>query len=323
MDAGTRAVEWLFTEGLKVDRHWAVRTEAGFRWWADKQEQTIEVVGREDGVPDGAAGCLIRVRTDLLRDVVLAEEGLPAINSEIMSFASMAGLVYDEDARTLSLSSLARVCDDNEEWLDPFLGMAALVQIGEVRMLAPQLAQRLGAEVAFSGHPDHGLRAHPDEVAQALRALVIPAGERPSDWQLEPIEDELREYVGGPVTIAPAPDGAGLDVELPFGDVTSRCQIMPAAQHPLYGSGLLVLQEFPLTSPVGQSGARLALVLNEIELAREPLGFGFGSYAWRDELMHFVSFLPNTLYRPGLLADLILSCAQRSRGLSTVLEQAD
>ena len=40
MDAGTRALEWLFTEQLKVDRHWAVRTPNGFRWWADKQAQT-------------------------------------------------------------------------------------------------------------------------------------------------------------------------------------------------------------------------------------------------------------------------------------------
>ena len=100
MDAGTRAIEWLFTEQLKVDRHWAVRSPDGFRWWADKQAQSIEIVGRQEGGPSGAVGYLIRVRTDVLRDVVLDDDKLSVIDSEMMSFSSMAGLAYDEEART-------------------------------------------------------------------------------------------------------------------------------------------------------------------------------------------------------------------------------
>lgn len=321
MDAGTRAIEWLFTEQLKIDRHWAERSPNGFRWWADKQAQSIEIVGQEEGGPDGAVGYLISVRTDVLRDVVLDDDKLSLINSEMMSFSSMAGLVYDEEAHTLSLNSLARVWDENESWVNPFLGMAAVLQIGEARVVAPQLAMRLGAEVAISEHPDHGLRAQPDEMADATDKLVVPTGRGPSVWAAEPFEDAVKDFLTAP--LAAAPDGEGFVAEVAFGDVSSRCQVLPGARHPVYGAGLLILQQLPLSPPAEPDGARFALALNDIELRREPLGYGFGSYAWRDGWMYFVSFFPNALYRRGLLASLVASCAQRARSLHTIVTRAD
>ena len=322
MDAGTRALEWLFTEQLKVDRHWAVREPNGFRWWADKQAQDIEIIGEMEGGPGGAVGYVIRVRTDVLREVDLDADKMATLNGEIMSFASMAGLVYDSEARTLSFSSLARVWDANEAWLNTFLGMAAVLQVGEARMLAPQLAQQLGAVVANTGHPDHGLRARPDEMADAIASLVVPTGRGPSVWGAEEFETALRDSVTGPVTISASPDGDGFLVEVPFGAVTSRCQVLSGARHPLYGAGLLILQQLPLTPATEAEGAGLALVLNDIELGSEPFGYGFGSYAWKDQCMYFVSFYPNALYRRGVLPNLVVSCAQRARSLHAALAQA-
>lgn len=44
MNAGERTVEWLFREQLQVDPKWSVRTPNGFRWWADKNAQTVEIL---------------------------------------------------------------------------------------------------------------------------------------------------------------------------------------------------------------------------------------------------------------------------------------
>jgi hypothetical protein len=323
MNAGTRALDWLFTEQLKVDRHWAVRSPTGFQWWADKQAQTVEVIGEMEGGPDGAVGYVVRVQTDVLRGVELDEPGLFVLNNEIMSFPSMAGLVYDEEAHTLSFSSLARVWDQNEAWLDPFIAMAAVLQIGEARMLAPQLATQLDAEVAISGHPDHGLRAQPDEMADAIESLVIPTGKGGSVWGAEEFESAVRESVSGPVAVSASPDGDGFHVEVPFGDVPSRCQVLPGTGHPVYGAGLLIMQQLPVTPPTDAEGAGFALALNAIELSQEPFGYGFGSYACRDRCMYFISFFPNALYRRGVLPNLVVSCAQRARSLRGLLELGD
>ena len=324
MDAGTRAIEWLYARQLKVDDHWAVRTPDGFRWWADKQAQTIEVVGQEEGGPGGAVGYLIEVRTDVLRDVKLDEAGLSTVNSEAMSFASMAGLVYDEEAHTLSLHSLARVWDDNEEWLNPVISMAAVLQVGEARVLGPHLAMQLGAETDISGHPDHCLRAQPDELAGAVDARVIPTGKGASVWSPQEFLGVARELEAQPGVISAAAEPEGLTMDVPFGQLPpSRCQLLSGARHPRYGAGLLLLQQLPLAPPTEPEGAGFALALNAIELTREPFGYGFGSYAWRDERMYFLSFFPNALYRPGLLLNLAASCAQRARSLDSVLGQAD
>ena len=70
MNTGKQTVEWLFNEQLKVDEEWAVRTHNAFRWWADKNAQTVEVIGQEVG-PDGDIGYIVSVRTELLRSVDL------------------------------------------------------------------------------------------------------------------------------------------------------------------------------------------------------------------------------------------------------------
>ncbi len=323
MDTGTRAVEALYTRQLKIDDYWAQRTPDGFRWWADKQAQTIEVIGREEGGPDGVVGYLVSVRTDVVRGVDLDDEKRATLNDEVMSFASMAGMIYDEEAHTLSLGSLVRVWDENLMWLTPLLGMAAVLQVWEARTWAPRLAASLGARTLITGHPDRGVRAQPDEMAGAVEKLVLPTGREASVWadsELSAAAPGLEE-VSGVLSASYQPDG--LTVEVAFGDVASRCQILNGAKHPFYGSGLLVLQAFPLAPQTEAEGAGLALAFNDIELAREPLGYGFGSYAWRDQRMYFITFLPNALYRMGLLPNLVASCAQRSRSLHSVLSRAD
>jgi hypothetical protein len=323
VDAGTRALEALYTRQLKIDDYWAVRTPDGFRWWADKQAQSIEVIGREEGGPDGAVGYLVAVRTEVVRGVELDDEKLATLNNEVMSFASMAGLVYDEEAQTLSLGSLARVWDANLAWLTPLLGMAAVLQIWEARMWAPRLAASLGAETLISGHPDRGVRAQPDEMAGAVESLVVPTGRDASVWADAELAAAAQGLEDEPGVLSASFEPDGLTVDVAFGDVPSRCQVLNGAKHPFYGSGLLVLQALPLAPQTEPEGAGLALAFNGIELASEPLGYGFGSYAWRDQRMYFISFLPNALYRVGLLPNLVASCAQRGRSLHSILSQAE
>jgi hypothetical protein len=41
MNAGEKAIDWLFREQLRVDPEWSIRFPAGFTWWADRHAQTI------------------------------------------------------------------------------------------------------------------------------------------------------------------------------------------------------------------------------------------------------------------------------------------
>ena len=322
MNAGERTLEWLLREQLRVDAEWSVRTPKGFRWWADKHAQTIEVVGQEIG-PDGELAYLVSVRTELLRSFSLGERELTAINAILMPFASMAGPVYDAQTKTLVLASLVRVHDGISQWMKGLISVAAVLQVGEARMIGTQLAAGLSAQEALSGPPGRGLRDEPDEMTEIIPELIAPLGKQPSRWSPDEFEETVDEYMNQPPALLANSGGAGFTVEFPWSDQSSLCRAMADQRHPRYGNGLLLLQSFPVTAKSDSEGAKLALSLNRVELTERPMGYGFGSYVYRDDTLHFTAFLPNALYQPGLLPNIYFSSAQRAREMSKRMTGTD
>lgn len=319
MNAGDRTLRWLFDEHLQVDRKWSESTPKGFRWWADHNAQTIEVIGTEEG-PEGTA-YLVSVRTDFLRSVEPDDASLAKINAVLMSFASLAGPVYDPDEKTLMLASLVRVHDGIFDWAKRVIGMAAVIQVGEARIAGPLMAQTLGAQQAMSGHPTHGFRPIPDELAEIIATTVAPHGKEPSRWSPAEFQDTVDRFLQGPPSVMATGGGPGLTAEFPYGAQSSLLQMQGDQPHPRYGNGLFLLQSFPVAESSVAEGTRLALQLNASELAGwgrgraggyRLTGYGLGSYVYRDRSIHFTAFFPNLMYAPGLLTALYYACAWRA-----------
>ena len=108
-----------------------------------------------------------------------------------------------------------------------------------------------------------------------------------------------------------------MTVEFPYGDGSSLCEFSAGQPHPRLGKGLFCLQKFPVSGLSKSEGVRKALELNQAELNVRPVGYGFGSYCYRDGCISFNGFLPNLLHRPGLLPNLYYGCAARARVMST------
>lgn len=322
MNTGQKTLEWLYREQLKVDDDWAVHTPRGFTWWADRHAQTIEVVREEKG-PDGAFGYLISVRTDLLRGVRADEQTLKVVGGLLMPFASMAGPVIDANRQTLSLCSLVRVYESIASWMNPLISVAATLQIGEARILAPALAEATKAEEAISGHPQNGKRPQPDEMAELISEVFAPMGQQRSRWQPAEFESAVERCMRRPPAVMATAGRSAFTVEFPFGDQTSLCRATADEPHPRYGNGLLLLQSFPFAAKSEVEGIQVALSMNEAELTQRPFGYGFGSYVYQDGMLHFTTFFPNALYRPGLLPNIYFSCAGRARELSVRLAGRD
>ncbi|MEI6251591.1 MAG: hypothetical protein WCP30_02175 [Mycobacteriaceae bacterium] len=317
MNAGEQTIDWLYREQLQVDEEWSIRTETGFTWWADQNAQTIEVLGEEDG-PDGQKGYLISVRTDLLTDLDLSEDVLEQINEGPMRFAALAAPVYDRDARTLSLYSLARVLDENAEWMGMVLGSAAVLQAGEARLLGPALAEALGAQAALSGHPQSGLRPTPDEMIYAVN-VFLEEGKAPCQWPEAEFTETVNQFMMQRPSIGASSDGQQFVVEFPFGNRSSLCQVMGTQAHPLYGNGLFVLQRFPFVAGSLAEGVELALTLNGAEFTQNATGYGFGSYVYDEGTLCFSAFIPNVLHRQVALPNLYFACAARALAMSVWL----
>ncbi len=174
----------------------------------------------------------------------------------------------------------------------------------------------LHAEEAFSGPPGRGMRPEPDEMADIIATVIAPMGELPPRWSSAEFQEAVEMYMQQPPALLATSGGLAFTVEFPHGEESSLCQVMADQPHPRYGNGLFLLQSFPITGKSDLEGARLALSMNNSELLERPFGYGFGSYAYREDTLHFTSFFPNASYRPGLLPNLFFSCAQRAREMS-------
>ena len=303
-------IDWLYTAQLQIDEQWSYLLPTGFTWWADQYAQTAEMVKEETG-PSGETGFLLCVRTELLSDLDLSDEALAEINALPMRCASMSGPVYDVAARRLDLWTLTRVHNDNGSWIRFLLAAAAVTQLAEARIMAPILAQSVGALPATSGHPEAGLRTVPDEMSFAA-SIFVNSGDEPCAWGEAEFRDAVNQCRGQTAARSATAAGRGLTVDFPFGGKSSQTQILGDHQHPLYGNGLLILQRFPVGAASEADGIRLALSLNAADLTHELSGYGFGSYVFSDGMIHFTGFLSNALHKPGLLPNLYYSCAARA-----------
>lgn len=317
MNAGEKVVDWLYREQLEVDEQWSVRTDRGFTWWPDQNAQTIEVLGEDPG-PDGRTGYLVGVRTELLYDLDLNETGLAEINDGPMRFAALAGPVYDAATRTLSICSLARVDDETADWTGVVLGAAAVTQVAEAHMLAPALADVLGAQAAVSHHPVAGARTTPDDMLFAPR-VFMQEGKAPCQWPAAEFGEAVEQFMRQPPAVKASAAGQGLTVEFPYGRKTSLCQMMGGQAHPLYGNGILLLQRFPFSAPSQAKGVELALTLNAAELTGNVTGYGFGSYTYDQDMLCFAGFVPNSLHRQVALPNLYFAAAARAHAMSVWL----
>ena len=316
MNAGSATIDWLYSEQLRVDPEWSLRDARGFNWWADQNSQRIEVI-RRDTDPELGESFLIRVQTELLSDVTISDRCATILSAFMMPFASMAGPVHDATTGRLLLSSLVRVHEGIRSWMAPLISTAAVLQVGEARYWGPQLQKLIpGTRLAKSGPPGRGLRPSPDELAEIATNLIAPLGQRPSAWKAKEFEDAVVKHMQAPPSLIATSGGDGLTVEFPFGEASSLLLMKADEMHPGYGRGLHVRQSFKVKVADEFSGVRLALELNQQELSQDAAGYGFGSFCYCDEMMHFGSFWPNAVHRPGQLVNLYYSCAARAERMA-------
>ena len=322
MNAGEQVLEFLYTTQLQVDDEWAVRTPTGFIWWAGYNAQIVEIIGEQTS-PEGQTGYLISIRTDMVVDVDLTDDLLTDLNEGLMQCASMAGPVYDAETRILSLRTLVRVHDEIVPWMQMLLSTAAILQLAEVQFFAEEIAENHGGELAISGHPDSGLREHPDEMLYAAARIFSAANREPLRLQQNDFEDVVKQYMMQPPSLGASAGGLGLTVEFPFGDESSLCQFFGDQDHPLHGNGLLIVQRFPYRALTEAEGIRLALELNREDLTENSMSYGFGSYVYVDDMLCFNGFIPNLLLRAEVAPSMYFSCANRAREMSGRLTGQD
>jgi len=318
-DPGLACVRELF-EAFSVDEEWSCWEERGFRWWPHRVEQRVWAEPATWEPELGLAVARVHAETGVVRKVGIPLQRARFVASAAVLDPSLNAFLAGEE---ISLRAAVWVHEENLGWAGSLLQLAALAQVRNAERLAEGWAEVLGGEPAFSAHPARGPRPLPDEMLGALEGL--PGRGAPSAWaegpELRATADAL-EAEGLAASLGPA----GLSVELPGGPGSPRLHRLEVttAPHEGLGGGVrlrLLMADWPRDPFLGVT--LFPVDLNELEIDQEPPCHLIGSWAAEPDpgaRPYFNCFVPNALYRPGILLNLVVSMAIRARWADALID---
>jgi hypothetical protein len=266
--------------------------------------------GRDD---DGIFIYKLSAVTDLLRLVDPQAPALPERLAALNRFSSSYALTVDVAERRVRLCSSVVLHNQNADWIVRHFSALAIIQPIDAQIRARLWAEMLGGTPSESGHPGSGVRNEHDDMLNIIKDIYRPHGEKPSRWVTSNEFEQVSPLLvkGGSFSTG---GRSGLSAEVSFGNDSALITANGDAPHPQLGNGLLLLLHLPLTlSPA--IAARLAVELNSADAnaAGHLLGAWCSAEMRGGSIPVFASFIPNSLYRPGLLFNMILSLGVKAR----------
>jgi len=295
---------------LSLDDEWSVRDDRGFTWWGrDLAQRVWAEPGFDD---DGFEIFRLHARTDLLRDFDPADQNLAKLNG-FAALATTSGYLVDPEARTVEYAASMYAHADTAEWVRKTFQLVVAMQAADAQIKASVLAEVTGASVAATPHPTSGPRRDYDDMLNVLEAVVAPLGQRPSAWHGEEMEWITSVMQGGQYVVLATGDESGLSAEFPFQSRTSLLTVTTDAGNPQVGNGVLMILHLPMN--IGEAeGARFTANLTRRELFSVTRTHYLGCWCWREDGLHYVSFLPNAIRTGrGDLLNLVMGATGRAK----------
>jgi hypothetical protein len=316
----TAALETIRRQ-LHIDDEWTIWGERGFGWIGHRLLQKFFV-----STPIESAGMEVyRVwsTVPVVENVTAGEAEVVKALGLFNRFTVGEALVWDAPARRIVCHTGAIVHADTLPWRPGQIADYSILALGASEAKADLLATALRGEVATVGHPDQGLRTHPDEMLGVGEEVFRPAGQEPSTF----VEDDFQQVystVFGTHFFSAGAGADGIAIEVPFGtDDTTLIQLTNNATHPALGAGLLCTLKVRIPPDVQSGADQLASILNAMECDGHLLSASFGAWcvdsAGGDEFLAHAWFTPNLLRRPMLATDIASISINRAGWVAQVL----
>lgn len=310
MDIGITAIDEVY-KLWQVDEKWSTRQSRGFTWWAGDFRQCVYVdEGRIEG---NVLIYRLSAVTDFARSVDSDSPNTATMIAILNRFSSVYALTLYSPERLVRLCSSVVVHEQVSTWMVHHFAALAIIQVIDAQIRAQEYSKIIGGAPDQSQHPGSGIRSTHDDMLNVMETIYHPEGMKPCRWigsgEFEHVATQLKQnglFVNS--------GESGLAAETVFGDDSALITVAGNEPHPQLGQGILFRLSLPITlSEI--TAARMALELNRAEAA---LTFSYLCGAWTSMevagayVLVFVSFLPNALYKPKLLSNLVKSLLVKS-----------
>jgi hypothetical protein len=313
-DLGLRIVRQVF-EALQVDREWSSDSRRGFTWWGKDLAQAVWADETYDD--EGISIWRLYARTNVLRYLDASDSNL-AILDALSRFATLSGLLIDENAGTVELAASMYAHEGTADWVARLFGLVVAMQAADAQLKAETLAEATGSRPWATQHPTSGRRPEPDDMLNAL-GEVVRNGEFESRWSGEDMLAALEVFQGAPNVVLATGDDDGMSVEFPFQAETSLLQALTDAPHPQLGNGVLTLLRLPVHGN-DHEASRHALRLNQRELSTATRSHFLGSWCTDEGAPVFTAFYPNIARLGGSdLLNILMSMGSRARWVAEAI----
>jgi hypothetical protein len=305
----------------------------GFSWWVGEFRQRIWA---EPGVDEGGSMVFkVCTATDFVNDVDTDSAAFSDHVAAAARSASTSALVFDPSDRTFRHWTTITLYEDIGNWVFPLMIGSAYSQLAIVNS-APDDERVFGGTRDRNNRPPRGPSSIRHARIEGWYAECEEEGRNCSAWAeaaefAEAIEllrsgnivAQLTDQgliAGFPFAANCAVEGAAI-ADLPA-DRTAFFEMDTGVPHATHGNGLSTRLHLPLAMPEDLTH-RLCAVLNLLETREFTRSCLVGSWCADSDGLVFVSFIPNILHVPGIVANLAVAAQARTAWVAAKLGEGD
>jgi hypothetical protein len=293
----------------------------------DPKDPTYIMLQGMGGANPREGGIRLSVTTRLLTDFPYkSSRAVELLNVMAPMLSSTYSLVYPprafleaanapEGPYDLELFSSVYIDPSLVGWLTNFFAQMAIMQPIDAELRSYRLPEMLGGgQPAFE---DGRKREDLDDILEVADQIFAPAGAQQSRWNGSEEFAAFAQNFGRSEGCFANGDPKRLTAEVPFGNESALIQCWTDQAHPQLGNGLLVTLHIPYILADQPDGGAAALNFFEARAWTEVPNLGFwhsrDTGSARGTVPAHSTFIPNALYRPGLIQNFVLWEVGRAR----------
>ena len=298
----------------------------GFNWWPG--DYCVKIRAYLNPENKDYPGFKLQMKTDFIADIEVNER-FERMSSDLSRYStSTYAWAYEpvflktkhgisNKNVDLFLSSSVYIYEEIADWAAELFAHTAIIQPINAQIQAATMAELFGTGRPNQSELSPGSPKELDNILEVVKDVFVPQGQKPSFFSGSDEFEQFTEKYARQDNCFGMGDQGGMTLETPFGQDSALIRFITSEKHPQLGNGLLMTIQLPWFDDKLEI-ARQTAELNYYETVYwtsfPQLGCWHSAQGRDNEDgVAFSLFLPNAVFRPGLITNLAFWAVARAQ----------